>query len=218
MDEHDDASTGRGRLHGRALQILGVVSTAAVLIALWQFGVFGEEPDRDPVGAVEGPVAPSISDAADDPSTTQVTPTISATSESLAESSAAETSTAPSDAASSSRPPVTTTAAEPPEEDAAATACSASLTLNQSWDDMIEVTVVVVNSGAEEIESWEIDLSMDGADIEHSWNMRHLGDGRYGSEGWNGRLDPDEDAVTGFQAEVDRGFELPDSVPCTAVA
>jgi hypothetical protein len=220
MHALNGAGNRSGRLHGRLLQILGVVSVVAGLIALWQFDVFGDEPERDPVGAIDGLETPAISGAAEDTSTAESTPTISATA-SPSESTAAETSDAPtSEAAESPRPAPTTTAAadDDEEQSAESTGCSATLELTKSWEDSIEVSVEVVNTGGEEIGSWEIDLGLDGATIEHFWSMRHIEGDRYGNEGWNGRLDPDENAVTGFQAEVGRNFELPDSVFCTAGA
>jgi hypothetical protein len=221
MDGPDDAPDGidpdrRGRLHGRLLQVLGAVSAVAVAIALWQFGVFGGDPDRDPVGAVERLEAPSISDAAEDTSAAVAAPTAGATVESPSESTAAATSPAVSQEASEPLPPTNTTAGV--EEADAAAGCSASLTLENEWEDSVEVTVEVVNSGGAALESWEVDLDLKDAEIYHYWNMRELGGGDFGSEEWNGRLDPGEDAIAGFQAEVDRHFDLPGSVSCTARA
>ena len=203
----------RGRLHGRLLQVLGAVSAVAVAIALWQFGVFGADPERDPVGAVEGLETPSISDAPDS-SAADAGQSASATVESPSESTAAATSPAVSEEAPEPLPPASTTAGV--EEADAASGCSASLTLEDEWEDSVEVTVEVVNTGGAAIESWEVDLDVDDAEIYHFWNMRELGGGDFGSEDWNGRLDPGENAVAGFQAEVDRHFDLPDSVSCTA--
>lgn len=216
MHEPDGAPEHRGRLHGRLLQILGVVSAVAGLIALWQFGVFGDEPDRDAVGAVDGPATLEITGAADGTTTAGASPTASSTSASPSESTPAETSAAPTTAAASPEPPVSTTGAAAVEETAESASCSASLVLEKEWEAMVEVSVEVVNTGSEALESWEIDLDLDDADITNYWGMRHLDGDRYGSEDWNGRLDPDENAVTGFQAEVGRNFELPDTVACTA--
>ena len=217
MREPDGAPEGRGRLHGRMLQLLGIVPAVAALIALWQFGVFGGEPDPDEIGSADGPETMAISGAPDATSTAAATPTASSTSETPSESTPAETSAAPSTDASSAEPPAsTTTVAEVEETVQEGAACSASLELNEEWDGMVEVNVEVVNTGGEALESWEIDLDLDDADITHYWGMRHLDGDRFGSEDWNGRLDPDENAVTGFQAKVDRHFDLPESVDCTA--
>jgi hypothetical protein len=217
MHEPDVAPERRGRLHGRLLQLLGVVSAVAGLIALWQFGVFGDEPDRDAVGAIDGPETLAISGAADPTSSAAATPTASSTSASPSESTPAETSAAPSTEASSPASPASTTAAGAIEESAAAVACTANLELSQEWDDMVEVSVEVINTGSEATESWEIDLDLDDAEITNYWGMRHLEGDRFESEHWNGQLDPDENTVTGFQAEVGRNFDLPDSVACTAL-
>lgn len=96
--------------------------------------------------------------------------------------------------------------------------CTASLSVEKEWDDAVEVQIEVVSTGGVALEAWEIDLDLRDVDIYHHWNMRALGDGRYGSEDWNGRLDPEENAVAGFQAAADDGADLPGSVPCTAVS
>ena len=217
MDETDDAPERRGRLHGRLIQVLGGFSALVALIALWQFGVFGGDPDRDPVGTVEGPETDWLSAGEERTGAIGSVDAASATIESPSESSAAANSASPSDKASSGAVEEAATSEEEDEEDApAAASCSATLTLKESWDDSIEVTVEVLNSGSAELASWELDLGLDDLDIYNHWNMRELGSGRYGSEDWNGRLDPDENAVTGFQGTVGNDFELPDSVPCVA--
>ncbi|MEU6250327.1 cellulose binding domain-containing protein [Glycomyces sp. NPDC047010] len=95
-------------------------------------------------------------------------------------------------------------------------ACVAYLSVDESWQDSIDVSVEVVNVGDERLASWAIDLDLDDVDIYHYWNMDDLGRGWFGSKNWNGKLDPGEDAVTGFQAEIDGRYDLPDSVSCTA--
>jgi hypothetical protein len=214
MDGIDEPLSRRGRLHGRLLQVLGAVSAIAAAIALWQFGVFSDDPDRDPVGAVEGLVTPSVPEGSEGSSAADSAPAADATIESPSESSAAA-SADPSDAASDSLRPSETTAAEETEESAAGSGCTARLTLDEAWEDSADVTVEVVNVGGEALVSWEVDLAVEGMEIYHFWNMRDLGGGRYGSEDWNAQLDPGEDAVAGFQAEVDGGMELPESAPCT---
>lgn len=220
MEEHDgafgDALGRRGRLHGRLLQVLGAVSAVAAAIALWQFDVFGGDPEPDTGGTVEGLETPSIPDGTVTEGATDSAQASSSAGESASESTAAATSAEPSSETSNPLPPSDTTA---PEEEAATPAdsgCTASLTLRNEWEDSIEVSVEVVNTGGEALESWELDLDLDGAEIYNYWNMRDLGDGRYGSEDWNARLDPDENAIAGFQAQTDDDLDLPDSVPCTA--
>ncbi|SDE34083.1 cellulose binding domain-containing protein [Glycomyces harbinensis] len=219
MHRTGDVPARRGRLHGRLLHVLGGFSALVAVIALWQLGVFGGDPDREPVGAVDGPETAWQSPGEESTSAPHSAEAASATIESPSESSAAATSDAPSDDAGSSAAAEETSAREEEEEvddipsDAS---CSATLTLEEAWDDSVEVSVEVVNTGGTELESWSIDLDIDDSDIEHYWSMRELGWDWYGSEDWNGRLDPDENAVVGFQAETDRGFELPASVQCEA--
>jgi hypothetical protein len=213
-----------GRLHGRLLQALGGFSVLVAVVAMWQLGVFGGEPDRDPIGTVEGPETDWFSPGHEDTSATGSAEAASATAASPSESSAAPTSQAPSDAATSTAAAEETSAREEEEEEdddeeehaPAGTSCSAALTLDEEWEDGVTVTVTVVNTGGTELESWAIDLDLDDAEVSSTWNMEELGRDWYGAAGWNGRLDPGEDTVVGFQARTDRGFELPGSVPCAA--
>lgn len=220
MDEHDgafgDAPDRRGRLHGRLLQVLGAVSAVAAAIALWQFDVFGDDPEPDTVGTVEGLETPSIPDGTVSEGAADSAQASSSASQSPSESTTAATSAEPSNATSNPLPPNNTTAPEAGADPPTGSACTANLTLKNEWEDSIEVNVEVVNTGGEALESWELDLDLDGAEIYNHWNMRDLGDGRYGSEDWNARLDPDENAIAGFQAQTDDHLDLPDSVPCTA--
>jgi hypothetical protein len=222
MDEPGDAPARRGRLHGRLLHVLGGFSALVAVVALWQFGVFGGDPDREPVGAVDGPETGWLSAGEDGSGSPQSVDAASSAVES-ASSSSTSTSAAPSDAATSSAAASETSVREeedeedPDEEDAPAEAsCAATLSLDEEWDGSVSVTVEVVNTGGAEFGSWAVDLDIDDMDVYHHWNMRELDWGWYGSQDWNGRLDPGEDAVAGFQAETDRGFELPDSVSCEA--
>jgi hypothetical protein len=211
----DDAPGRRGRLHGRLLQVLGAVSAVAAAIALWQFGVFGDDPDRDPVSVIEGTETPSLPEDASESSAAPTAHAASAPVESPSESSAAATSAAPASASPSPSAPNGTPS--PTEEvQAAGLSCTASLTVKQAWEDSVEVSVAVVNSGGVALAAWEIDLDLRDVSIYNRWNMRELDGGRYGSEDWNGRLDPGEDAVAGFQAELGDNAEIPDTVPCTA--
>ncbi|GAA2138938.1 cellulose binding domain-containing protein [Glycomyces algeriensis] len=219
MDEADgalDDSPGRrGRLHGRLLQLLGVVSAVAAVIALWQFVVFGDDPDRDPVSMAEGLETLSIPEGS---SSSGAVASVSASSspiESPSESSAAATSDAPTSA--SAAPSSSEEATSGAAEEAAPASCTASLTVEKEWDDSVEVHVEVVSTGDAALGAWEIDLDLRDVDIYNHWNMRDLDHGWYGSEDWNGRLDPGENAVAGFQAETDDRVELPGSVSCTAV-
>jgi hypothetical protein len=211
----DDVPGRRGRLHGRLLQALGAVSAVAAAIALWQFGVFGDDPERDPVSVIEGLETPSLPEGASETSAAPSAHAASATIESPSESSPAATTSAPPSESPSPLPPNETPSATE-EAGATGTSCTASLTIENAWDESVEVSVTIVNSGAFALAAWEIDLDLRDVSIYNHWNMRELDDGRYGSEDWNGRLDPGEDAVAGFQAELGDGAELPDAVPCTA--
>jgi cellulase/cellobiase CelA1 len=199
------------------LNVLGAASAIAIAIALWQFGVFGDDPGRDPVGAVEGLEPPSIAaetEASSAPASVQAG---SAAVDSPSESTTPETtSSQPSE--NTLTPSNTAEPEEESQEGATATECSASLTLTRAWDGGMEVSGTVVNTGSEAIESWEVDLGFSGAEIYHHWDMRHLDGDRYTNEDWNGRLEPDGIAKLGFLANTDSDFELPDSVPCTARA
>ncbi|MDN3239527.1 cellulose binding domain-containing protein [Glycomyces tritici] len=211
-----DSPGGRGRLHGRLLQVLGGVSAVAAAVALWQFVVSGDDPDRDPVSVVEGLETLSVPEGASPSGAVASVHASSAAVESPSESSAAASSEAPTSASPSPSPSEEVTSAA--GEESAAAACTASLSVEKEWDDSVEVQIEVVSSGGVALEAWEIDLDLRDVDIYHHWNMRELGDGRYGSEDWNGRLDPEENAVAGFQAATDDGADLPGSVPCTAVS
>lgn len=213
--------TRTGRLHGRLLYILGGFSVIVAVVASALFGVFSGEDDRDPVATLDGPETAWFSPGDDDTSATEAAETASAASASPSASSAAPTTETPSEAATSEAAEETTSAREEEatqeeEHGPAGTSCSATLTLEEEWGGMVEVSVAVVNTGGTELESWAIDLDLDDAEVTHHWNMEELGRDWYGDMGWNGRLDPGEDAVVGFQAETDWDFELPDSVPCAA--
>jgi hypothetical protein len=177
--------------------------------------VFCDDPDRDPVSVLEGLETPSLPDSASESSAAPTAQAASATVESPSESSAAATSAAPpSESPSSLAPNGTPSATE--EVQAAGVSCTASLTVKKEWEDSVEVSVAVVNTGGVALAAWEIDLGLRDVSIYNHWNMRELDGGRYASEDWNGRLDPGEDAVTGFQAELGDSAEIPDTVPCTA--
>lgn len=213
--------TRTGRLHGRLLYLLGGFSVIVALAALALFGVFSGEDDRDPVAAVDDPETAWLSPGDDGTSASPAAETASAAAASPSASSAAPTTEAPSEAATSEAAEETTSAREEEatqeeEHGPAKASCSATLTLDEEWHSGVTVTVAVVNTGDTELESWAIDLDLDDAEVSSTWNMTELGRDWYGDAGWNGRLDPGEDAVVGFQAETDWDFELPDSVPCAA--
>ncbi|GAA2260048.1 hypothetical protein GCM10009853_011330 [Glycomyces scopariae] len=223
MHRSEPEPPGGGRLHGRLLQILGAFSGVVALVAMWQLGVFGGGSDREPVSAVDAATTTEWPSGAAESS--------SAAAAAEASSSALESpsaSASPTESASPSHSPTTGaphSEDEAPEEEeeheeeeapAEAYSCVAYLSLDDEWQDTVDVSVEVVNTGGERLGYWEIDLDLDDADIYHHWNMEDLGRDWYGAENWNARLDPGEDTVTGFQAEVEWDFDLPSSVPCTA--
>lgn len=216
MEPHD-VPTSRGHLHGRLFQVLGAVSAIAIAISLWQFDVFSDDPDRDPVGAVGGLAVPSIPDESEAGGAPDSAEAASARVESPSESAAAQTTATPS-SENALTPSSTAGAEDAGQEDATATECSASLVLKRAWDGGIEVSGKVVNDGSEAIESWEVDLDFADAEIYHYWDIRHLDGDRYANEDWNGRLEPNGNANFGFLAHADSDFELPDTVACTARA
>ncbi|THV27327.1 cellulose binding domain-containing protein [Glycomyces paridis] len=209
------ASAGSGRLHGRLLQILGAVSAVVALLALWQFGVFGGDGDRDPVSTVEGPETAWFSAEEEHSKAAGPAPSAVSAPVSPTESTQEPTSAAPSESTSSPDAPASSTNAE---VELAEVACEATLTLKNEWSSGVEVSVEVVNTGSVEFESWAIDLDIDDLDIgdDRAWNMEDLRHGWYGSTGSNGRLDPGENAIAGFVGETDRGFDLPSSATCVA--
>ncbi|GAA1665571.1 hypothetical protein GCM10009830_08940 [Glycomyces endophyticus] len=219
MHRSEPEAAPSGRLHGRLLQILGAVSGVVALVAMWQLGVFGGGGDREPVSAVDGATTEWPSTAGESSSAAAAADASSSALESPSESASADASPTPSGGAATSAPP--SDAEEPTEEEAEeepaeGLACAAYLYLDEEWEDSVSVEVEVVNTGGERLGSWEIDLDLDDADVYHHWNMEALGHDWFGSENWNGRLDPGEDAVTGFQAEVENDFDLPSSVTCVA--
>lgn len=207
-----------GRLHGRLLQVLGAVSGVVALIAMWQLGVFGNDSDREPVSAVDGATNEWPTAADESASATTASESTATASATPSASASATPSPTPSDAPTTGAPPSDPEEPEAEEAPVEGVACVANLSLNDEWEDSVEVAVEVVNTGGEPLASWEIDLDVKDMDIYHHWNMVDLGHDRFGSENWNGKLDPGEDAVAGFQAEVGDHFDLPDSVPCTAAA
>ncbi|MFG3342911.1 cellulose binding domain-containing protein [Glycomyces sp. NPDC048151] len=215
MEESGGAPGGRGRLHGRLLQVLGGVSAVAVVVALWQFGVFGSGPERDAVNVAEDLESLSIPEGVSESGSASAQASSAAVESPSASSAAPSTAAAVSESPSSAVPsaPVETSAAV---EEGGSAACTASLTVAQEWEDSVEVTVEVVNAGSVALEAWEVDLDLRDVSIYNHWNMRELDRGWYGNEDWNARLDPGEDAVAGFQAEVDDGAEVPGSVSCSA--
>lgn len=200
-----------GGLHGAWLKVLGVVSLAAVVVAVWQLTASsrGDAPPPSGGGEVSSmEISPApetmVADSSPSPSespSADPSPSVSP-SPSPEPSAEAESSEPPPEEATEAA----TTAAEP--------SCSATLRLDHSWHGNVQVAVVVSASGGAAIDGWEVDLGIDGVDIDRYWNMSHHRGDDYRDDGWNARLAPGEETEAAFQAEVDRHYELPDSVPC----
>jgi sucrose-6-phosphate hydrolase SacC (GH32 family) len=219
MHRTEPEPAGRGRLHGRMLQLLGALSGVVALVAMWQLGVFGGGADREPVSAVDGATTEWPTSATESSSAAAAAEASSSALESPSESASATASPTPSDAATTGAPPSDDdeeTGEEEEEAPVEGVACVAYLYLDEEWQDSVDVDVEVVNTGDERLGYWEIDLDLRDAEVYHHWNMVDVGHDWFGAEDWNAVLDPGEDAVTGFQAEVEDDFDLPSSVPCTA--
>ncbi|WP_026922189.1 cellulose binding domain-containing protein [Glycomyces arizonensis] len=224
MDDQTDGSPSRtGRLHGRLLQILALVSVLAALAAVWQFSpmLLGSEEEVAATWPWEDPVTV---DFGAEPSSEAAVDSAEASSASVEPSPEAGSAAAePESPAPSSEPVVEddesgrddATEAEPEPE---GPACTASLELVSDWRGAVQVWVQVANTGTVSFERWEVTIAIDGVDLYEHWGMDH-GDGdRYESEHWNGALDPGESADAAFQAGTEHDVALPDTVPCSAFA
>jgi hypothetical protein len=201
----DRAAALRGRIHGRLLLVLVVVAVLASAAAIWQFSALLD--DHDPNLAEidrETPTAPMPSG---DPSSATVSP--SATPSPTMESSPAEVRT--------SAPAAVASESTAPTEAAGGPACTASLTLDNEWSESISVTVTVANSGTDRIEGWEVLLALENVEVTSTWGLEHIEGDRYGDILFNGGVDPGGSVAPSFQADVEGGFELPATVPCTPV-
>ena len=215
MGRHSRPEDLKGGLQGTWLKALGVVSITAVVVAVWQLAASSHSEDRTVSGDGEGPSI-VISPA---PETTTADPSPSASE---------DPSTEPSPSFSPpprSEPTVIAESSEPqPEETTEAAAvedgpsCSAALRIDHQWRGGVQVAVIVSSTGGEAIDGWEIDLDLRRVDIERFWNMSHHRGDDYRNEGWNGHLAPGEATEAGFQAEVGRRYDLPESVPCRVLS
>ncbi|WP_199041363.1 cellulose binding domain-containing protein [Glycomyces salinus] len=221
MGRHTMPTEKVGGLHGTWLKLLGVISIAVVVVAVWQLTASSRGDDPPPTGdgaelsSME--ISPAPDTAVADSSPSSSTTTNLSTSPSVGPSSDSGSSASPEPSAEEEipePPPETTEAAPPPAEPG----CSAALRLDHSWRGYVQVAVVVTASDGERIDGWKVDLDVDGVEIYQFWNMSHHRGDTYRNEHWNGRLSPGEETEAAFLAEVGRHYELPDSVPCVPVA
>lgn len=225
MDERTDEVPKRtGRLHGRLLKVLALVSVLAALAAVWQLGTVLFQDDEDAAATWPWQDQASVDFADEEPSTESAAASAEAGSASVEPSpEAADSEPDPEPPPESSEAaPETEAPAPEPEPERGGPACTASLRVGNQWQDSGEVRfdvwLEVVNTGDESIEDWEVVLAFDGVDVFASWGMNHEGGGRYEAARWNDELDPGESAGAGFQAASGDEVDLPATVPCTAFA
>lgn len=199
-----DRAVLRGRIHGRLLLVLVAVAALASAVALWQFGALRDDHD------------PDLADF-DEPETTGAAATTEP--ESPTPDETASVSPTPSESPSET-PSASASASEPaPTTEAAATGpqCTATLTLDNAWDETVSVTVTVANTGADPVDGWEVLLGIKHLSVTATWGLSHIEGERYGDVLLNAALDPGGSVDTSFQAEVQGSYEIPATVPCTPV-
>jgi cellulase/cellobiase CelA1 len=197
-----DRAMRRGRIHGRLMLVLVTVAVLASALAIWQFSTLRDDHDPDLAGfadqettaAASDPTAPASSEAA---SPAGPSPT---TSESPSETTSADEA--------ASQPTGTSEAAVDGPQ------CTASLTLDNEWDDSISVTVTVANTGTDPIDGWEVRIGIKHLTVTTTWGLTHIEDDRYGDILINGALDTGDSVDASFQADVQGRYEIPETVPC----
>jgi cellulase/cellobiase CelA1 len=195
----------RGRIHGRLLLALVAVAALASAAALWQFSALRDDHD------------PDLAQFDDDGESTAAAPT------SAAEGPTGEAPTTPSLGVSAS--PSATASSSAPASEAATTAeaavtgpqCTASLTLDNEWDDSVSVTVTIANTGADPVDGWEVVIGIKHLTVTSTWGLSHIEGERYGDILLNAALDQGESVDASFQADVQGNFEIPPTIPCTPV-
>lgn len=198
-----DRAVARGRIHGRLLLALIVIAAIACLVAVWQFGALRDDDRPEYADVVTGGTTPLPEPEPDTP-TAEATPSRSPAPESAPASAEAEPST--TDAAEPADPVATTPAASQ---------CTASLILDDERDASVSVTVAIANTGTEPIGGWEVLLDLEHATVTSTWGLDRIEGDRYGDVFFNGALDPGDDVDPSFRADVEDGFDLPATVPCT---
>ncbi|GAB3233333.1 hypothetical protein GCM10027447_29640 [Glycomyces halotolerans] len=214
MGRHHEDSPIRGRLHGNLLWILIAVSVVAATIAVWQFSSLGGDDEQALPAGSEGGMATGaiLSGEPTDEAAAELGPTAAAPS--TEEPSATPTSPDPTTEAEPSEP-ATSEAPRSPDSTPTGPTCTATLEIDKEWSGHIEVDVVIANIGEAAISDWEVTLSFSDVAIYHYWGMEHHEGDRYRSD-WNGAVGPGGSTGASFQAEVEDGFALPDTVPCQA--
>ncbi|MBO3735050.1 cellulose binding domain-containing protein [Glycomyces niveus] len=195
----------RGRIHGRLLLALVAVAALASAAALWQFSALRDDHD------------PDLAQFDDDGESAAAAPT------SAAEGPTGEAPTTPSPGVSAS--PSATASSSAPASEAATTAeaavtgpqCTASLTLDNEWDDSVSVTVTIANTGADPVDGWEVVIGIKHLTVTSTWGLSHIEGERYGDILLNAALDQGESVDASFQADVQGNFEIPPTIPCTPV-
>ncbi len=225
MDERTGEVPKRtGRLHGRLLKVLALVSVLAALAAVWQLGTVLFQDDEDAAATWPWQDQASVDFADEEPSTESAAASAEAGSASVEPSpEAADSEPDPEPPPESSEAaPETEAPAPEPEPERGGPACTASLQMGNQWRDSGEVRfdawLEVTNTGEEPIEGWEVVLALDGVDVFARIGMRHEGEGRYEAARWNDELAPGKSTAAGFQASAENEVDLPATVPCTAFA
>lgn len=196
----------RGRLHGRLLLVLIAVAVLASAAAIWQFSALRDDHDPDLAGFADSATSTAIVTAAAQSPSAGASPAAPASpSVSASPTEAASTSAAASEAA-----PTT-------EAAVAGAQCTASLTLDNAWDDSVSVTVTVANPGTDPVDGWEVQIGIKHLTVTATWGLSHIEGERYGDILLNAAIASGGSVTASFQAEVQGRYEIPATVPCTPV-
>jgi len=200
-----DRAMLRGRIHGRLMLALVAVAVLVSALAVWQFSTLRDDHDPDLVRFEDQETAAAASDATDPEAAEAATPADATptTGESPTETASAT--------ASASEPPGTSEAA------ANGPQCTASLTLDNAWDQSVSVTVTIANTGTDPIDGWEVQIGIKHLTVTTTWGLSHIEGERYGDILINAALDPGGTVDASFQADVQGRYEIPETVPCTPV-
>jgi cytoskeletal protein RodZ len=201
-----DRAMLRGRIHGRLMLVLVAVALLVSALAVWQFSTLRDDHDPDLAQFDDQETAAAAASDATDPDAAEAA-TPDGPSPTADES--------PSESASASE-----SASEPAGTSEAAVngpQCTASLTLDNEWDESVSVTVTVANTGADPIDGWEVQIGIKHLTVTTTWGLSHIEGERYGDILINGALDTGASVDASFQADVQGRYEIPETVPCTPV-